>query len=40
MGNLLIESSVAYNKIKENLSENIENKNLKKLFFLAILILP
>lgn len=33
MGNLLIESSVAYDKIKENLSENIENKNLKKLFF-------
>lgn len=33
MGNLLVESTVAYNKIKENLSEKIENKNLKKLFF-------
>lgn len=33
MGNLLVESKVAYNKIKENLSEKIENKYLKKLFF-------
>lgn len=33
MGNLLVESMVAYNKIKENLSEKIENKYLKKLFF-------
>ena len=33
MGNLLVESKVAYNKIKENLSEKIENKYLKKFFF-------
>lgn len=33
---MLIKSDIAYNKIKNNLSKNISNEEIKKLFFIVL----
>lgn len=33
---MLLKSDIAYNKIKNNLSKNISNEEIKKLFFIIL----
>ena len=33
---MLLKSDIAYNKIKNNLSKNISNEEIKKLFFIVL----